>query len=287
MADDHRRRPRPPGRGPSARAGPAGWPGRPAARGSRRAVPSARSRRSGDAEPPPGGGARPGPGAGRGRPGRAPACTDSAVGLHGCRAPPVGRGPDGRRARPSTRSALRLGCSRVGGQDDVDDDRVVGLALRLPHHQAIRRARWPASGPTAGCPRTGRGAPPGARRTRPAPGARPRRRRRRPASSIGPGSPGSGRHVEWAGAGPPRPLGPTTADRTVRTTPARRPTSSSTPRRSGVTVTSTVRVPAGRAHGAGRWPRPDQRGGCGSARWPPGSAPAADRPRRPTASRCR
>ena len=116
---------------------------------------------------------------------------------------------------------LRLGRLRIGGQDEVDDDRVVGLALRLPHHQRpdVRGGR-PVDRPPGVARLVGADAPGLADAGR-RPAAAHRRRRRRPACRAGPARP-AGAPRGAGGAGRPRRPGPTTAVRTARRRPARR-----------------------------------------------------------------
>ena len=144
---------------------------------------------------------------------------------------------------------LGLGGHRVGGQDQVDDDGVVGLALLLAHHQGSDVGGGRPVDRPAGVARAGRAGPRGAPRPRRAPAAgRPRSRssgrrlqRGRLAEPRG--------HVQRPGQGRPRPPGPTTAARTARTEASSTTTASSTPRRAGVNTTSTSSGPRA---GAGR-----------------------------------
>ncbi len=181
---------------------------------------------------------------------------------------------------------LRLGRGRVLRQHDLDDHRLLGLALPLPDHEHTRRGRWPASGPTGGSRPAWNGRTP---RGSPAPeGTR---------QGDSPAGVGHALHPwgpECRGAAPrggdgsvgPRPPGPTTAGRTGRRRPAR---PRSTPARRGVRGSGSP-PPDGNPATDPRPgpPVPSATGaGCGWARWPPGSAPPVGPPRSPRGTPCR
>ena len=231
--------PRPPGTAPSARAVPACWPGRPAATGSRRPPHQARLPRCRSA----GGG---GAGA-RARARRRPRSTRSRTTRTTW--PSVSTGaehhrpaaePDGGRVRPSpARTRPRPRPGRRAGRGRRRSGRRSGAPSRGP--SGSRRARWPASGWTGGCPPAGTGAPRGAPRLPRAPGGGRHRSSARATSARGRLARARG-HVQGTGRGTStsrahhsRPKGAQEATSTT--------TASSTPRRAGVTVTSTVRGP--------------------------------------------
>ena len=249
MADHHGGRPRPPGTGTECSGARAGWPGRPAARGSRRPRrrPPGRTAR----RPAPADGARPGPGGGRGRSGRTTrptTCRRLEVTEHHR----LARGPGSRRARPSpARPPPRR--RRVVGQHHLDDDGIVGLALGLADHErpGVGGGR-PVDGP-AGVPGPVGADAAGLARRRTGPAAGRRRRRRRAGSAGRPARRAAGPRAA-AGAAGPRPPGPTTAARRARTRPPPRRPTSSTPRRAGHQGRRRPSGPPWPAHGPGPGP---------------------------------